>query len=128
MNRGEPAEVAYIGGVAHYAIADAGFKRHVEALKIDNEVIASIKAQTLPNQGEMVRTMMKMLGKDDIFTKAALDASIRNMETNIRQSDPGQWQPWLQMLGFRVVVDVHGNIVEMIYPTQPGEGEEGEDE
>ena len=29
--QGEPAEVAYIGGVAHYAIPDDGFLRHVEA-------------------------------------------------------------------------------------------------
>jgi len=121
---GQPAEVAYIGGVAHYAIPDDGFRRHVEASRIDDAVIAQIKAQIVSNQEDVVRGMMQMMGKDDLFTKAAIDASIRNMEENIRQSDASQWLPWLRLMGFRVVVNVHGDLVEVIYPTQTDEGDE----
>ncbi len=121
--QGQLAEVVYIGGVAHYAILDDGFRRHVEAYKVDNVVIARLKEQITSMQDDVVRGMLQMLGKDDIFTKAALDASINNMEQNIRQSDPNQWLPWLRLLGFRVVVDVHGNVVEVIYPTQPADDE-----
>jgi len=120
---GEPAEVAYIGGVAHYAIPDAGFMRHVEAYQIDSAVIAHLKEQITSMQEEVVRGMLQLLQKDDIFTKAALDASIRNLEQNIRQGDPNQWVPWLKLFGFRIVVDVHGEIVEIIYPQQPEEDE-----
>jgi hypothetical protein len=123
---GEPAPVAYIGGVAHYAINDDGFKRHVEAYRVDDVVIAQIKEQVTSMQDEVVRGMLQMMGKDDIFTKAALEASIRNMDKGIRQADQSQWLPWLRLFGFRVVVDVHGEVVQVIYPTAPAEG--GDDE
>jgi len=119
--RGEPAQVAYIGGVAHYAIPDEGFMRHVEATKIDNAILALLKEQITAVQDQVVRGMLQMLGKDDLFTKAAIDASIRNLEQNIRQSNPEQWVPWLRLFGFRVVVNIHGDVVELIYPTQPDE-------
>jgi len=121
---GEPAELAYIGGVAHYAIPDNGFRRHVEALAVDNAVLALIKEQITSMQDEVVRGMLAMIGKDDLFTKAAIDASIRNLETHVRRSDPNQWLPWLRMLGFRVIVNVHGEVVELIYPEQPMGGDE----
>ncbi len=116
---GEAAELVYIGGVAHYAIPEAGFLRHVEAYRVDTAVIADLKEQITSMQDEVVRGMLQMLGRDDIFTKAAIDASIRNLEQNIRQSNTDQWVPWLRLFGFRVVVDVHGEIVEIMYPSQP---------
>ena len=116
---GEKAELAYIGGVAHYAIPDDRFRRHVQASQIDDAVLARLKEQITSMQDEVVQGMLQMIGKDDLFTKAALDASIRNLEDNVRQSDSGQWLPWLRMFGFRIVVDVHGNVVELIYPAQP---------
>jgi hypothetical protein len=119
--QGLPAEVNYIGGVAHYAIPDDGFMRHVEAAHIDDTVIAHIKAQITSSQDQVVRGMMQMMGKDDLFTKAAIDASIRNMEQNIRQSDSNQWLPWLRLMGFRVIVNLHGQVVQVIYPTQTDE-------
>jgi len=116
---GEPARVVDIGGVAHYAIPDDGFLRHVEALKVDSVVIARMKEQITSMQDDVVRGLLKLLGKDDIFTKAAIDYSIQNLEENIRQSDPDQWVPWLRLFGFRVVVNVHGEVVNLIYPHQP---------
>ena len=119
--QGEQAQVAYVGGAAHYVINDQGFQRHVEAAKIDNAILAALKEQITSNQGDVVRGIMQMLGQEDLFTKAAIDASIRNLEQNVRQTNPEQWVPALQLFGFRVVVDVHGEIVEIIYPTQPEE-------
>lgn len=114
---GEPAPVVYIGGEPHYAIPDDGFLRHVEARQIDDAVIAHIKEQITSMQDDLVRAMLQMLGKNDILTKAALDASIRNIDQQIRQTDPDQWVPWLRIYGFRVIVDVHGNIVDILYPS-----------
>lgn len=122
---GEPAEVAYIGGIPHYAINDAGFRRHVEAYRVDNAILAALQAQLASMQDEVVRGMMQMLGKDDLFTKAALDASIRHFDQTVRQSGSTQWVPWLKLFGFRVVVNVHGEVVEIIYPTAPA-GEDDE--
>lgn len=125
--QGQPAEVAYIGGVAHYAIPDDGFLRHVEAWAVDRVVIAALKEQISSVKDELVLAILQMLGKEDIFTKAALEASIRNLEHNLVHGDPNQWAPWLKLMGFRIVVNVHGEVVEIIFPGQPGEDDEGDD-
>lgn len=121
---GEPVEVAYVGGVAHYAIPDDGFLRHVIAEDIDQVVLEGIKEQITSVQDEVVRSMLEMMGKDDIFTKAAIDASIRNLDKNIRTVDRDQWIPWLRLMGFRVVVDVHGHVLEIIFPQQAADDDE----
>jgi hypothetical protein len=121
---GEPVEVAFVGGVAHYAIPDDGFLRHVEAQAVDDAVLSQLQEQVSAVQDELVRAMMTMLGKEDIFTKAALEASVRNLKDNVRQADQAQWLPWLRLLGFRVVVNVHGEVVEVIYPEQASDDDE----
>lgn len=120
---GERADVVHIGDVAHYAIPDGGFLRHVEAKTIDSVVIAHLKEQITSMQDQVVRGMLEVLGKDDLFTKAAIDVSINNLEDNIRRGNPEQWVPWLRLFGFRIVADVHGQVVDIVYPTSPEERE-----
>jgi hypothetical protein len=114
--QGERAEVVYIGGTAHYAIADADFVRHVEASHVDDAVLAKVKEQIVSMQDQVVLGILQMLGRDDLLTKAAIEASIRNLETGMREADPEQWVPALRLFGFRVVVDIHGDVVEIMYP------------
>ena len=118
---GEPVQVAHIGRVAHYAIPDDGFLRHVEARIVDDAVLGHLQAQVSSVHDELVAAMLKMLGQEDIFTKAALEASVRNLRDNVRHSETEQWLPWLRLLGFRIVVNVHGDVVEVIYPEQADE-------
>ncbi len=120
---GEPAQVAYIGGVAHYAVPDDGFLRHVAARSVDDAVLDRLQEQVSSVQDELVAAVLRMLGKEDIFTKAALEASVRNLKDNVRQSEPQQWAPMLRLMGFRIVVNVHGEVVEIIYPEQAAEEE-----
>ena len=120
---GEPAQVAYIGGVAHYAVPDDGFLRHVAARSVDDAVLDRLQEQVSSVQDELVAAVLRMLGKEDIFTKAALEASVRNLKDNVRQSEPQQWAPMLRLMGFRIVVNVHGEVVEIIYPEQAPEEE-----
>ncbi len=121
---GEEAPVVMIGGVAHYAIPDEGFRRHVEAYRIDNYVIAALQEQMLTMREEIVEQILRMMNTDDILAKAALEASIKNMGQSIRQSDPSQWAPLLRVYGFRIIVDVHGQVVEIIQPSSPDPDED----
>jgi hypothetical protein len=121
---GQSCEVVYVGGVAHYVVPDDGFLRHVEAYLVDDAIIAAIKDQVSSMEDEVVMGMLQMLGKDDIFTKAALNASIRNLDQHIKQGNPDQWVPWLRLFGFRVVVNVHGEVVDIIQPTAPDSDDE----
>jgi hypothetical protein len=95
----------------------------VPAEDIDRQVLNLFQEQIQANQKEVTEGAMKMMGKDDLFTKAMIDASIRNMDqTTGRLSETGlpeEARTWLGMLGFRVVVNVHGEIVDLLMPAQP---------
>jgi hypothetical protein len=68
--------------------------------------------------------MLQMLGKDDLFTKAMIDASIKNMDQILNQGLPEGARAWLGMLGFRVIVDTHGQVVRLEMPEQYDEYDE----
>ena len=113
------AEVVYLEGVPHYVIIDAGFKRHVEASYIDRQVVARIREQILSQRELVTEGVLKMMGQDDLFTKGMVDASIEGMDERLlEQGFPEEARAWLGMLGFKVVVDHHGDLVQLDVPTQ----------
>ena len=114
----DPAEVAYIGPDAHYVILDDGFKRHVEAELVDKQVISWLQEQIHANQEQVTTGMMDMLGKDDLFTKAMISSSIKNVDQMMKTGIPDDAKLWLGMMGFKIVVDVHGEVVRMDMPVQ----------
>ena len=114
---GRPLQVALVGDEAQYVIDDQGFRRHIDAASIDRQVIQAIQEQVQANQDLVEETIMKMIGSDDLFTKAALDVSIKNMDQAIERGIPDDARLWLGMMGFRIVVNVHGEIVRLDLPT-----------
>jgi hypothetical protein len=115
---GKPVEVADVGGTPHYVVDDAGFRRHVDAEAVDRQVIEMLREQFMAHRELATEEMMKMLGKDDLFTKAMIDASIKNMDQILQQGLPDGARAWLGMLGFRVVIDVHGRVLDLQMPEQ----------
>ena len=115
---GEPVEVAYVGGEAFYAIPDGDFRRHVEANKVDEEVLRRLREQFEGIEDQIAAGVMQFLGKEDLFTKASIDMALKNFDQAFRRADPEQWKPWLGMMGFLVVVDVHGEVVRIESPEQ----------
>jgi hypothetical protein len=114
----EPVEVAYVGNEAFYVIPDGDFKRHVEAAAVDDVVLSRLHEQIAGQQDLVTQGVLEFLGKDDLFTKASIDLALKNFEQGFRQADPEQWRPMLGMLGFRVIVNVHGEVVRVDYPSQ----------
>ncbi len=115
---GEPVDVAYLGREAHYVIPDGDFKRHVEAKTIDRQVVDWLQQQILSNKDVVTDGVMSMLGKDDLFTKAMIDSSIKNSDAMMEQGIPDDARMWLGMMGFKIIVDIHGEIVKVDAPTQ----------
>jgi hypothetical protein len=109
---------AIVGGEAQYVFDDDGFRRHIDADGIDRQVLAFFLSQLQENKELAVEQALKMLGSDDLLTKAAVDASLRNinMEQIMAQGVPAQARDMLGMLGFRVVVNVHGEVVRLDQP------------
>ena len=115
----EPVEIVYLGGKPHYVILDAGFRRHVEAAHIDRQVVARIRQQILSQRELVTEGILQMMGQDDLFTKALVDTSIEHLGDRLfEQGLPEEARAWLGMLGFKVVVNHHGDVVRLDLPTQ----------
>jgi hypothetical protein len=115
---GNPVEAVMVGDVPNYVIDDAGFRRHVESERVDRQVIEMLRDQFLAHREIATEAMLQMLGKDDLFTKAMIDASIKNMDQVIEQGLPDGAGAWLGMLGFRVILNTHGEVVRLEMPEQ----------
>lgn len=123
----EVAEVTYVGTNACYVVYDDDFKRHIDAENVDRQVLRFFREQVEQHRDIAVDSMMEFMGKDDLFTKAALETSINNMEQNIGQQIPEQQRQMLGMLGFKIVIDFQGNVVDINMPAAGAEGEEGDE-
>jgi hypothetical protein len=115
----ESAEVVYLEDEPYYVILDAGFRRHVEAVHIDRQVVAMLREQILSQRELVTEGILQMMGQDDLFTKAMIDTSIEHLDERLfEQGIPEDARAWLGMLGFKVVVNHHGDIVRLDMPTQ----------
>jgi hypothetical protein len=124
---GRTAEVDYVGDTACYVVYDEDFRRYIDAAQVDRQVLRFMREQVDDNRQIAVSTMLDMMGKDDLFTKAAVESSIDHMEDAVGQPIPEDARQWLGMLGFRVVVDFHGDVIDIQLPAAAGGGEEGDE-
>jgi len=124
---GDQLETTFIGTEPHYIIMDGDFKRHVPAEFVDRQVIETIQQHAEANKGIVSEQIMNMLGKDDLFTKAMIDSSIGKMDEVMQQGFPDDARMMLGMMGFKIIVNLHGEVVNMEMPNRefPGEGDEG---
>ncbi len=115
--RGRSVPVRYVGPDACYVVDDDGFLRHIDAALVDRQVLAAIKEQVEQHRELAVAGMLELLGQDDLFTKAALESSIDRIDQMAGQQPlPEEVRQWLGMLGFRIVIDEQGNVVEIQMP------------
>lgn len=115
---GQPVETAFIGTEPNYVILDGDFKRHVAAEDVDRQVINWLQEQAMANKDMVSTGMMAMLGKDDLFTKAMIDSSLSHMDRVIEQGLPDDARTMLGMLGFKIIVNTHGEVVSIEMPGQ----------
>ena len=113
-----------IGGEAFYIIDDDGFLRHIRAEDVDRQVLGFFLEQLEDNKDIAVEQALSMLGKDDLFTKAAIDSQLSNVDTDqiMAQGIPLQARDMLGMLGFRIKIDLQGEVTGIDQPSAPDEG------
>lgn len=114
-------ETAVVGGEAQYVIDDNGFHRHIDSETVDRQVIGFFLQQLEDNKDLAVEQALKMMGTDDIFAKAALDAELRNIDMDkvMAQGVPEQARNMLGMLGFRIIINFHGEVIRLDQPAMP---------
>ena len=115
-----PVEVVSIGGETFYIVDDAGFRRHVESESVDRQVLKHLFEMIQGHEELISEETMKMLGQEDIFTKAMIEASLKNLDDQfdelIERGMPEEARAWLGMIGFRVVINIHGDVVNIEQP------------
>lgn len=113
-------EVTYVGDDPCYVIDDQGFRRHIDAALIDRQVLQSFKDLISGHEDIVTDQAAQMLGQDDIFTRASINQQIRNMDQYFDQlmevGLPEDQRAYLGMMGFKVRINIHGEVLEVEQP------------
>ncbi len=127
---GNVAETAFVGGEPFYVVNDAGFRRHVPSEQVDRTVLSEIAGMMKGSEEFLSEQTAKMIGQEDIFTKAMLTNQLKNIDKQFDQllqtGIPEDMRMYLGMVGFRVVINVHGEVVKIDQPSAP-DNEGGEE-
>jgi hypothetical protein len=121
--RDQPVKVGFVGADAQYIVDDDGFHRHIDSEVIDRQVLTLFIEQLQQNKDMAVTQALNFMGKDDLFTKAAVASSIDQVDIDqiLKQGLPFQARQMMGMMGFKIIVNVHGDIVDMRQPEIPDE-------
>lgn len=122
------AETAFVGDEPCYVVDDYGFRRHIPSEQVDRVVLSQI-AELMKGSEEFISEQTaKMIGQEDVFTKAAIEQQLKNIDKQFDQlmqvGIPEDMRAYLGMMGFKVVINVHGEVVKVEQPgAAGGEGE-----
>jgi hypothetical protein len=127
---GNLAESASVGGEPMYIVDDAGFRRHIPSEQVDRVVLSQIAGMMKGSEEFLSEQTAKMIGQEDIFTKAMLENQLKHIDKQFDQlletGIPEDMRMYLGMVGFRVVINVHGEVLRIDQPSAPAD--EGGDE
>ena len=125
---GNAVDAALIGDEPCYVVNDAGFRRHIPAEQVDKQVLARIAEMMKGSEDLISKETAKMLGQDDVFTTAAIEQQLKNIDKQFDQlmkvGIPEDMRAYLGMMGFKVVINIHGEVLSMEQPgTSSGDDE-----
>ena len=117
----QPVDVTTVGEEPCYVVNDAGFHRHIPSEPVDRQVLKTMTQMIEGHEDELAEQTAKMLGQDDIFSKALIENQLKNMdqqfEAVLKTGIPEEGRAYMGMMGFRVKINVHGEVLEV---NQPG--------
>jgi len=127
---GRVAETALVGDEPCYVVDDSGFRRHIPAAQVDRAVLAHMQEMMKGSEDLISEQTAKMLGQEDIFSKAMIEQQIKNIDKQfdalMNAGIPEEGRAYLGMLGFKVVINVHGEVVRLEQPGAIGDEGDGE--
>ena len=124
-----PVESAFVGDEPCYVVNDAGFRRHIPSEVVDRQVLQSLSSMIEGSEGMIAEQAAKMLGQDDPFSKAMLESQLKNIDQKLDSvldtGIPEEGRAYMGMMGFRVRINVHGEVLAV---EQPGAVDDTGDE
>lgn len=113
-------DTAYVGEEPCYIVDDAGFKRHIPSVEVDRQILNMMVEQIRGNEELYMEQTTKMLGQDDLFTRAIIQNQLKNidkqMETLMETGIPEEGRTYMGMMGFKIVINIHGEIIRLDQP------------
>jgi len=124
----QPVDLAYVGSEPMYVVNDYGFRRHIPTEQVDRQVLSIMAEQIKGNEEILSEQTAKMLGQEDIFTRAMIQNQLKQVDKQLDQllqtGIPEEGRAYMGMMGFKIVIDVHGDVVRIEQPGSVG----GDDE
>ena len=124
-----PVPVAMVGDESMYVVNDAGFHRHIPSETVDRQVFSTMREQMQGHEDIISDQTAKMLGQEDIFSRAMIFNQLKQMDQQfdalLQSGIPEEGRAYLGMMGFRVIINIHGEVVRVEQP-QSAAGDEGE--
>lgn len=115
-----PVDVTMVGDEPCYVVDDAGFHRHIPSETVDRQVLHMMGQMIEGHEDELADQTAKMLGQDDIFSKALIENQLKNLdqqfEAVLKAGIPEEGRAYMGMMGFRVRINLHGEVLEVIQP------------
>ena len=115
-----PVTVTYVGDEPCYVVDDAGFRRHIPSEQVDRQVLALMSELMKGQEGPLADQAAKMLGQEDIFSRAMIENQLKSIdeqfETVLNTGIPEEGRAYMGMLGFRVRINVHGEVLDVEQP------------
>jgi hypothetical protein len=124
-----PVGLAYVGDEPCYVVDDNGFRRHISSEQVDRQVLESMHEMIEGHEDIISEQAAKMLGQDDIFSVAMLASQLKQIEEQfealLETGIPEEGRAYMGMMGFRVRINLHGEVLAVEQPgmTDTGEGE-----
>lgn len=121
-------ETRFVGADACYVIDDDGFLRHISADKIDRQVVEAMRGQVEENKEFIAEQTIKMVGEVDLFTHAMIKNQLENLDDQfehlMQNGIPEDGRVYLGLLGFKIIVNYHGDVIQIEQPAAPASDEE----
>lgn len=118
--QGNPVQIGMVGQEPCYIVDDAGFLRHIPAEDVDRQVWKKLQEQIEGHEDLISEQAVKMLGQEDPFSYAAIQAQLKNLDEQFEQlakiGIPEESRMYLGMMGFKVVISLHGEVLEIVQP------------
>lgn len=127
---GNPVGTGSIGSEPAYVVDDDGFKRHIPSEQVDRAVLNQMAEMMKGSEDLLSDQAAKMLGQNDPFSKAMIENQLKNIEKQfdavLQTGFPEDMKAYLGMMGFKVVINYHGEVIRVEQPGSSGGDEGGE--
>lgn len=110
----------FVGSEPCYVVNDQGFHRHIPSEIVDRQVLQMMADMIQGHEGLLSEQAAKMLGQDDIFTRAIIENQLKQVDQQfdkvLETGIPEEGLAYMGMTGFRIRINLHGEVIDLEQP------------